>query len=795
MNIKNESDEVISLKKHQVIAQARTCLVADKDAINKPSKIRNIYGIDEETAKEKLESINRVYDPDSQDVTKYIMPNVLPDTKDYTNDIELDPDNQLSEQERETFRLISKEFGDVITPHPARYNGSFGMVDTAIDFASTPPVSNKVVVPANTDELKEVLVKKMDDLLAEGVLALPEDIGVSPKFILPSFLVPKKEKGAWRLVTNVQPLNTFIRKKETYQPSIPEVKRQLAQYKYYVLMDISACYFQIGISRHDSQYACTTHPILGTVCYTTKIMGLRNSGEVTYKILDRVLEDLKREKRVLQQADAVIVVANDIPSLMNNYRETLLKARQAGLTFKPKDIIVAPLNMVLFGWLLSPTGWFPSAHKMSSLVSANPPSTVKGLRGWTGAFKQLSTCIENYAEVLKPLEQITAGKESAMKITWTEDLIKSFETAKKSIKHAKAVISPRRSDETHSYSDISEDGNCVGGRLEVRRTDETGKQVKLHAGFFSCKLSDFQVRWLTCEKEALGCKLTVHFFKPEIRQTDGLHIHHTDSLPCVMAWKRSQKGMFSTSQRIAYFLTELNSDNVLLVHTPGRDLHISDYMSRNPGPPCNFPKTCQICRYLHETVSIANDIPAIAYPITVEDIISGQAAMPFLQRAAWKTAQHNDPACSILMKLIQLGQQPEPKKTKGPYTAVKLMYGLYRQNRLKISEAGLILVTASKPDGSQKQVIYVPISLFPGLVVALHLRLIHPVETQLKKLISGHFYLPGMDRMIHEAVESCGHCSRLKPLPKALFEHQSSSPDILCSNFSADVVRKNKQKY
>ena len=146
IKIPNQSTEVFAFKKHQVVAHLRACRHADTSSLSHSASIRKIYNVSESTAFQKIQDIRRIYDPDMQDVVKYMMPNVPPDTKDYQEDVLLDPDLQLSEVDRDIFRKITSEFGDVVTPHPARYNGRYGMSDTSIDFSSIPPVSNKVVV-------------------------------------------------------------------------------------------------------------------------------------------------------------------------------------------------------------------------------------------------------------------------------------------------------------------------------------------------------------------------------------------------------------------------------------------------------------------------------------------------------------------------------------------------------------------------------------------------------------------------------------------------------------------------
>ena len=57
--------------------------------------------------------------------------------------------------------------------------------------------------------------------------------------------------------------------------------------------------------------------------------------------------------------------------------------------------------------------------------------------------------------VLHSLEQVVAGKASAERVIWTEDLDNSFENAKKLAAHPHGVAEPRPEDKLSTNSDYS----------------------------------------------------------------------------------------------------------------------------------------------------------------------------------------------------------------------------------------------------------------------------------------------------------------------------------------------------
>ena len=70
---------------------------------------------------------------------------------------------------------------------------------------------------------------------------------------------------------------------------------------------------------------------------------------------------------------------------------------------------------------------------------------------------------------------------------------------------------------------------------------------------------------------------------------------------------------------------------VSLLHLAGSANLPSDFASRN-APACDVPR-CQICSFVSEAEDLA------VRPISVQDVLSGQASLPFTSRAAWLQTQ------------------------------------------------------------------------------------------------------------------------------------------------------------
>ena len=766
VDIVNNTESVIVLSKGNDLVDIRACKEEDyTPKVNMISK-------DIETASSYFQ----------------LSSSIQPD-KSHLNDVIIDPDNQLSSEWKLKFKKVCEEFLDILNPRPGRYNGYYGNIDNSINFCSTPPPSIRAHLPKYSTDMMKIMGEKMDKMEEWGVLVKPEEIGVVPSFVVPSMLVPKPEKGEWRLVSDFTPLNIHIKKLPVVTPTIQEAKQMLAKFRYHIQLDLSNYFWQGGMKEEDSRYLATPHPYKGLRIYAVEPQGLRNASEHSYERLARIYGDMCADERMTRMADGLYILGDTLEELKKNFEEVLIRGRNSGLTFKPSKVIIAPLDTVLFGWQKINSGWRPTEHTITPLTKAEPPTTVKQLRSFNGSYKQLTDCIKDYAILLGPLEEATAGKKSAERVVWSETLKNAFDKAKNALNDIKTIHTPKPTDKLHTYSDYSQQGKAIGGSLIINRKED-GVTHNLLGGHFSVRLNNHQKQWLPCEGEALGTRLVLEHFSPFVRESNQQTTHHTDNLPTVHAWKRMKTGAFSSSARISAFLTGLSCLNVELVHTPGRNMNLSDYGSRHPNQ-CET-KSCQICKFAYKMEVMGDNVIPLR-SVTVDDIEKGLFKMPYSQRNSWLTLQLEDSIHRKLSYLMDTSQLPEPKRTKGDFTIIKRLHSLYKSGQLKKAKDGLITVTHIDRNQHSHEAISIPPRLFPGLVNALHIKLSHPSKLQLLRMISCYFYSPGMTRIVDEVSENCVTCSSLKQLPKEIFSESTEETPIFGSNFSADIIKKDGQ--
>ena len=721
----------------------------------------------------KYTTVRKIYDINRDNFIPFAYPSVKQAIHvNITDEIQIDPDNVLSEEWKQIFKDTIHSYKDIFKDSPGRYNGFFGHVTCSLTLTGNPPPSLKPRMPNYSSEKMQIMANLMDKMEDYGVLVKPETIGVIPTHVHPCILVPKSE-DKFRLVTDFRSIQNHVKQLPTSMPTVSDAMTALSSADYHIELDFSNFYWQLGIPREDSEKLAVCHPYGGLRVYTVSPQGLRNSAEWGSEILGRVYGDMVKEGKCTRIADQIYVLGNNLQDLLSNFRRVLEKAKSSNLTFKPSKLIVCPKETVILGWKKAGNQWMPTEHITSPLSLAEPPTTVKKMRGWLGSYRQIAKTIPNHSTLLQPFEKLVGGKNSKDRISWNPDLLKAFDKAKESVSASRPITIPKPSDKLKIYTDWSQDADAVGGRLIIERTVK-GTVHNLHGGEFSCRLKGAQSRWTCCEKESLAIKLLVHHFQPYIRESKQLTTIYTDNIVTVHAWSAIQLGKVSSSARVASFISTMCENKLDIVHIPGEQTKVADYNSRHPVH-CTDMK-CQVCKYANAEIflhdSCVRTISAADFTLT--------------ERPTWLKLQQQDPTHQQLVNLINTGQIPE-KKSKN--TNLKLLHNLYRRGILFIATDGLVQIKhADVTHDVQYNTISVPEIFFPSLVQSFHVKLNHPSAYQLHKHMNRHFYCIAMAKVINNISSSCTTCSRLKVLPKEVQHGSTQLNKTFGKHFSADIL-------
>ena len=174
--------------------------------------------------------------------------------------------------------------------------------------------------------------------------------------------------------------------------------------------------------------------------------------------------------------------------------------------------------------------------------------------------------------------------------------------------------------------------------------------------------------------------------------------------------------------------------------------------------------------------------------VSVNDILSGSASMPFLNKTAWRSAQHADGDLRRVYAHITQGTRPS-KKSKN------LRHLRRYLNVATVDDNGLIIVKKQDPGHPARSLIVVPTDILPGIVTALHLSFKHATKHQLKLVFSRYYFGIKSSEVISNVVDHCEFCNSIKCVPAEIFDQSltlsQSAPGCV---FFADVLRRCRQK-
>eukprot|EP00111_Clytia_hemisphaerica_P011974 TCONS_00035180-protein len=433
------------------------------------------------------------------------------------------------------------------------------------------------------------------------------------------------------------------------------------------------------------KYLGTVTPFKGLRVYTRSAMGMPGSSEHLQELMCRIFGDLIQQGIVIILADDVHVVGNTIEELLENWKRVLQRLSQNNLCLSAAKTVICPVETTILGWIWKNGTLSPCVHKTSPLASVKPPATCTSMRSFIGAFKALARCIPRYSSLVAPLEDSIKGMQGQQKIHWTDELRTQFLRCQEAVNSPKTITIPRPDDKLTLTTDASPVNQGLAATLFL---DRDGKRHI--GGFFSFKLKSHQIGWWPCEHEALAISSAVHHFAPYIRDS-----HHstqvlTDNEPCVEANRRLRQGKFSTSSRVSTFLATLSEFNVEVCHISGSSNHSSDFGSRNPNE-CR-DKSCQICKFVQETVD------SVVQQVSIDDILSGSARMPFLNNYSWHSAQQECPSLRRAFAHLQQGTRP-PRKARHIQDVRKYL------RVATISANNLLVVKKNDPYVHQRQLI------------------------------------------------------------------------------------------
>ena len=687
--------------------------------------------------------------------------------------VRVDPNELLQPGVAAQFRSLHKEYDAVFDPEIKGYNGAAGPFFARVNMGPVEPPQRKGRLPLYARGKLLELQSKFDELEQLGVFAHPEDVNVAVEYLNPSFLV-KKPNGGARLVTAFADVGRYSKPQPSLLPDVDSTLRQIARWRHIIITDLTSAFYQIPLAPESRKYCGVATPFKGVRVYMRSAMGMPGSETALEELMCRVLGPLLQEGGVAKIADDLYCGGDTPQELLRNWRSVLHALQRCDLRLSASKTVVNPQTASILGWIWSSGSLTASPHRINTLASCPLPDTVGHMRSFVGAYKVLSRVVPRASAFLSPLDDVTAGRQSAETIEWCDELRDAFLSAQRALTSARAITLPRPSEQLWIVTDGAVRQPGLGATMYVTR----GDTLRL-AGFFSAKLRGSQTTWLPCEVEALSIAAATKHFSPYIIQSGLRTCILTDSKPCVQAYEKLCRGEFSASPRVSTFLSVVSRYQVSVRHVSGAAILPADFASRN-APVCE-EENCRICAFVKQTSD------SVVRQMSVHDVLDGSARLPFTSRPAWLITQSECPDLRRTRAHLKQGTRPSKKLTN--IRDVKRYLTV-----ATVAADGLLVVKRDVPFAPSRECIIVPRQVLDGLLTALHIQLAHPTCHQLKTVVKRYLYALDMDKAIERVTDQCHPCAALRRFPTAKVEQTSSPPpDAIGVSFAADVLKRARQ--
>ena len=436
----------------------------------------------------------------------------------------------------------------------------------------------------------------------------------------PIMLIPRKQGGIPRIVTDFRHLNSRLTKLNCTFPLVRDAIQMLGASKCQVIsvIDLRDAYHTLRLAL-ESQMYCGITPYYGsdTYVYQRLGMGLSVSPAIWQTFINQVLEGIEERKHHLAIMDDCLVHSKEADH--EKHLKALFKAlMKNGLKISPKKCQFFQKKLVYMGHQLSIEGETPCIAPLKSRIEAiqrvEPPTTIRGCRSFCGMVNFLGMFMPSLQRKLIPIYHLT---RTGVPFVWTDECQAAFENIKQDLMKAPVLSMPNGKDPFCLVSDTSIE--ATGAALYQKQNN----QWKL-IGYNSKKLTGAARGY--SELELFGLAINIHTFKHLLKHATFTVVIDHSALTYIMKSKKQPPTL-----RLQKLIEKLSAFSFRVHFMKGKDMFVSDFLSRHPGDdrypqneiiPISFDvseitddsKRLKFVQYLLERPGQLDGLMAVSYP-------------------------------------------------------------------------------------------------------------------------------------------------------------------------------------
>ncbi|MDA8030354.1 MAG: reverse transcriptase domain-containing protein, partial [Alphaproteobacteria bacterium] len=414
---------------------------------------------------------------------------------------------------------------------------------------------------------KPFMDDQMERLVSLGILSKNSTSHTSPVMLITRKLTKDK-----RPVVDFRLLNTRILRRNTSIPLMSDVLSILGNSECEVVscVDIKDAYHSIRLTEMSKEY-CGILPYFGSPIYRYEVlpMGIACAPQIWMDYITLILSELEDKKKYIAIMDDLLIHSTKLAHW--KLLEQLLKSMcKNGLRLSPKKCQLFKTNLIYMGNEFTITKRTmtitPLRSRTEAITKIPTPRTPKQCKSFCGVVNYLSLFCPDLQKLLKPIVELTRKERPFI---WGEAQEKAFREVKLRLKNPPVLHLPKAEGRFILYSDTSIEG--TGSSLwQIQE----GKPKLI--GYASKTLPEACSRYSVTELEMTGLLVNMNLWKNLLKHREfDAAVDHA-AVAQIMKAKTEP-----ATTRIMRLLDRLSAYSFNLYYVKGRDMILSDYLSRH----------------------------------------------------------------------------------------------------------------------------------------------------------------------------------------------------------------------
>ena len=505
----------------------------------------------------------------------------------------------------ESFPKVFKELGNLGDPYTIKLS------QNATPHAIYTP--RTIALPMRVKAQEEL--EKMESM---GVISKAEQ---PTQWCAGMVAVPKKN-GNLRICVDLKHLNEAVQREVHPLPKVNETLAQLSGATIFSKLDANSGFWQILLNEESRPLTRFISPF-GRYWFNKLPFGISSAPELFQKRMSTILKGLEG---VVCQMDDVLVFGCTVAEHDKRLMAVLKRIEEAGATLNREKCSFGQRRIKFLGHIIDQEGISADPDKIKAVTEMETPKSITELRRFLGVVNYLGKFSPNLATLSQPLRELLSKNRQW---EWGTPRESAFLALKQELT-APTVL---RLYDPNVETKISADASSYGlGGVLLQRNDAADSWKPV--AYCSRTLTESERHYAQIEKEALATTWACEKFAEYILGKRILI--ETDHKPLVLLF--STKNLDQMPPRVLRFRLRLNRFDFSIYHTPGKNLHLADTLSRAPVSP---PGSNSI-EFVQEVESFIQTVIA-ALPAKADRL------------QQYRDAQATDATCSKLKKYCSVG--------------------------------------------------------------------------------------------------------------------------------------------